>query len=106
MASHPRVRRLAVAALALVLAVGPLPGTARADNNLIGGIADIVGGALSLPVGILQGTMSGPPILGTLGGAVGGALNTISLTTRGVFRLIGVAIPLAAKIAPLIPLFL
>lgn len=92
--------------MAFVLAVGPLAGTARADNNLIGGIADIVGGALSLPVGILQGTMSGPPILGTLGGAVGGALNTITLTTRGVFRLLGVAIPLAAKIAPLIPLFL
>ena len=101
MASRP-----AVAVLAFVLAVGPLPGTAQADNNLLGGIADIVGGALSLPVSILHGTMSGPPILGTLGGAVGGALNTITLTTRGVFRLLGVAIPLAAKIAPLIPLFL
>ena len=92
-------------ALALVLASGVAAPRSEA-NELIGGIGDIINGVLSIPAGVLGGTLSGPPILGTVGGALFGALNTVSLATRGVFRLLGVAIPLAAKVAPLLPVFL
>ena len=94
----------AMLACALALAISAQP--ARAENNLVGGISDIIGGALSIPLGAIAGTLSGPPIIGTVGGALAGAANTLSLTARGVLRLVGVAIPTAAQLAPLIPLFL
>ena len=75
-------------------------------NELIGAVGDVIGGALSIPMGILGGTLRGPFILGTLGGAVLGTLNAVSLTTRGALRLTGVALPIAARLAPLIPIFL
>ena len=74
--------------------------------SLTGGVMDLVGGVFAIPMGILRGTFGGPPIIGTIGGALQGALQTVALTTRGAFELVGVAIPLAAKVAPLIPLFL
>lgn len=67
---------------------------------------DIVGGVFAIPMGVLGGTFGGPPIIGTIGGALRGTLQAVGLTTRGAFKLVGVAVPLAAKVAPLIPLFL
>lgn len=93
-------------AAALVALPGPAPAHAEDVGGLLGGVGDILGAAFSLPAGILQGTLGGPPILGTVGGALSGALNTVSLAVRGVLRLAGVAIPVAAQAAPLIPLFL
>lgn len=88
---------------ALVLLGSPQP--ARA-NELMGAVGDVVGGALAIPMGILGGTIRGPFILGTLGGALRGTFNAIGLTTRGALRLTGVALPFAARLAPLIPVFL
>jgi len=100
-------RALTVALTAALIALpGPSPAHADESGGLIGGIGDIIGAAFSLPAGILQGTLGGPPIIGTVGGALAGALNTVSLALRGVLRLAGVAIPVAAKAAPFIPLFL
>ena len=90
--------------MALAVSLPHMP--ARADNDLLGGVADIVGGVFALPMDTLAGTFSGPPIIGTIGGLLHGAFHALGQTTRGVFRLVGVAIPLAAKAAPLIPLFL
>lgn len=99
-------RVLVLLGVVFVLAIsGPIEGV-HAQDNLMGGIGDIVSGALSLPAGVLAGTLNGPPVIGTISGAVFGALNTVSLTTRGVLRLVGVAIPLAASLAPLLPVFL
>jgi hypothetical protein len=89
--------------MALVSVSAP---AAHAENNLLGGIGDLINGALSIPVGVLAGTMSGPPVIGTVRGAVFGTLNAVSLTTRGALRLVGVVIPLAARLAPLLPIFL
>ena len=89
----------------LWLVAAPAP-SAHADNDLVGGIGDILSGAFSIPAGILSGTLSGPPVIGTVGGVLLGALNTVSLATRGVLRLVGVAIPIAAAAAPYLPLFL
>ena len=76
------------------------------SNELFGGIGDLVNGVLAIPAGVLGGTLNGPPIIGTIGGALRGALATLGYTARGALRLMGVAIPLAAKAAPLIPIFL
>ena len=88
--------------LSLLIVVAP----ATCHASLTGGIMDLVGGVFAIPMGILQGTFGGPPIIGTIGGALQGTLQAVALTTRGALELVGVALPLAAKIAPLIPLFL
>lgn len=96
-------------AILAVLVVSPSTQAVAAqetDNEVLGGIGDILGGALSLPMGALAGTLSGPPIIGTVNGVLFGALNTLSQTTRGILRLTGVAIPIAAKLAPFLPIFL
>ena len=96
-------RRLPAAAIVgMVLIAAP----AVCDASLTGGVMDLVGGVFAIPMGIVRGTLGGPPILGTVGGALQGVLQTVALTTRGAFEIVGVAIPMAAKVAPLIPLFL
>ena len=92
-------RRLVGAGLVVGLAISPA-GIARADNDLVGGIGDIIGGVLALPMGILSGTFSGPPIIGTVSGAAFGAVQAVSSTARGLLRLVGCAVPAAASLAP------
>lgn len=99
-------RWLIVGCCVVGLVVATRAPAARADDDLLGGVADIVNGALSIPAGAIAGTLSGPPILGTVTGTLLGALNTLSLATRGVLRLVGVAIPIASHLAPLLPIFL
>ena len=78
----------------------------RAEAGIAGGVLKLVAGVLELPRAILVGTFSGPPIVGTVMGVVTGAFNTVSLVASGTLELIGAAIPIAAKAAPLIPIFL
>jgi len=100
-------RRWLIAGCCVVgLVVAARVPAARADDDLFGGVADIVTGALSIPAGAIAGTLSGPPILGTVTGTLLGALNTLSLATRGVLRLAGAAIPIISRLAPLLPVFL
>ena len=99
------MRLVCIVGIALLLAAA-LPARDAHAASLFAGIGDILAGVVSLPLGILDGTMRGPLILGTVGGALRGAVNTLGFATRGVFELVGVAIPVAAKLAPLIPVFL
>ena len=82
---------------------------AKADDpatEVISAVGDVINGVVSIPVGAIAGTVSGPPVIGTVGGILLGTVNTLSCLTRGLLRLVGVAIPLAAQAAPYIPLFL
>jgi hypothetical protein len=79
---------------------------ANPAGEAVGAVGDVINGVVSIPVGIIAGTLSGPPVIGTVGGALLGVLNALSLTTRGALRIVGVAIPLAASAAPYLPLFL
>ncbi len=99
-------RRLVILGMLVVLVMGaPIP-KASADNDLIGGIGDVLAGATALPMSIIEGTLSGPPILGTLSGALLGTARTLGFATRGLLRLAGVALPLALRLAPYVPVFL
>ncbi len=80
------------------------PSSAHAD--ILGGLTDIVHGAVSLPMGILMGTLTGPPVIGTVQGALAGSVNTLSYTARGVLGLAGTAVPAAMALAPYLPLIL
>ncbi|GEM_PF-1503106 len=109
-ADHRRAaRRVCAAVLAMAIVSGPLCATAQADDaigGLLGGVSDILQGVFALPFDIVAGTLTGPPIIGTISGAFRGVFQTVGLGLRGALKLVGAAIPLAAKAAPLIPIFL
>jgi len=77
----------------------PAP-NAQASEELFGGVGDVVQGAFAIPMGTLAGTLGGPPVIGTMVGAVTGAFGTAYYTTRGAFRIAGSVIPLARAAAP------
>jgi hypothetical protein len=71
-----------------------------AEASLFGGIAKVVTGVLTLPLSILAGTMNGPPIIGTLAGAVNGTISGVGLVLSGAVDLAAAAIPVAKAVAP------
>lgn len=88
------LRRLAIILVALLA----LPGTAQA--GLIEGLGKIVSGVFEVPASIVAGTLGGPPIIGTVVGAVAGTLNGAKLITFGALETVVSAIPLALKLLP------
>ena len=87
----------AIAASLLVLGLGP-----PASADLMRGIGSVIAGVFEIPRATLAGTMNGPPLIGTLVGALGGTLNAISLLTSGLFDLAGSAVTLGVKAAPFV----
>lgn len=90
----------AAAALTVLLAH---PHAAHAD--IVRGLMRIVGGLIEVPRSTLAGTFGGPPIIGTLVGALSGALNGVLMVAGGTIETVVSTVPLAAKLAPLIPVF-
>ncbi len=105
---RPRWVLTASVAAALVLGAGVPPARAEVDvvGGIVGGVGDILTGALSIPMSVISGTLTGPPIIGTIGGALRGILGTIGYTTRGAMRLVGVSLPVATSLAPFLPFVL
>lgn len=81
-------------------------GTPSADANIVRGLAEVVAGVFALPMGIIQGTFSGPPVLGTVVGAVSGTINTVTLVAGGAMDIVSGVIPLAQAAAPFVLPFL
>ena len=77
-----------------------------AQANLVRGIEEIVSGVLTVPLSTLGGTFSGPPILGTLVGAVNGVLGGVGLVAHGALELIVSGVSLAKTVAPYVLPFL
>jgi len=98
--------RTAVVGVVLLGLMSSSSESANADEGLVGGVSDLINGVVALPLDTLAGTLSGPPVFGTVNGVLRGAFRTLGFATRGVLRLVGIAIPLAARAAPLIPIFL
>ena len=94
-----KLRRAVVTTLVAVLLVAP---ASPASASLGAGIAYLLGGVFEPVRQTLAGTFGGPPILGTVFGLLGGTLQGAMMVARGALELI----PVAAKLAPLIPVFL
>ena len=90
-------RAITGVALAVLLALGA-PDTAEAAFGR--GLGYLLAGLVEIPRSVLVGTVTGPPILGTAFGAVGGVMRTAGLLLGGTLEILGTAIPVAAKAAP------
>ena len=102
MARHPSRGLFAVAlVVSLVIAKPPV-----AHADLLRGIMRMVGGVFEVPKDVLAGTFGGPPIIGTVGGAFAGVLRGAAMIVGGALETTISAIPVAAKLAPYIPVFL
>lgn len=99
-------RGMVMVGLVAAFMMGPPMPRAHADYDLVGAVGDVVTGVVALPMDVISGTLNGPPIIGTVGGVLRGALRTVGFTTRGLLRLAGIAVPVATSLAPFLPLFL
>ena len=98
------LRRLSVVA---IVTIGLLCMTPVAEANLIRGLQEVIGGVLQVPLSTLTGTFSGPPVLGTILGALSGVVHGVGMVAMGAFDIAASAVPIAKTIAPfLIPVFL
>jgi hypothetical protein len=93
------VRRTVCIAVVAVLLVVP---ASPASASLGRGLQYIIAGVLEPVRQTLAGTFGGFPVVGTLFGAVGGTLRGALMVTKGALELV----PVAAQLAPLIPVFL
>ena len=91
-------------AFALVCAM-PAQRSDAALNEVVAGVGDLVSGVFALPMTVLKGTLSGPPVIGTLNGAIAGTFYTLGLAARGTVRIIRGGIPIAVKLLPFLALF-
>lgn len=92
-----RSRALAAVAAVVLLAAPP-----PADAEIVRGLAKMVYGIVALPVGILAGTASGPPILGTAAGAVSGAWTGARFLASGAWDLAASGVAVAKRAAPFV----
>jgi hypothetical protein len=93
----------AAAALLLVMLFAAAP---AAEAGLLRGVQEVVSGVLQVPLSTLAGTFQGPPVAGTLFGAVNGLFSGLGLVTSGALNLAGGALGLAKSVAPLLLPFL
>jgi len=80
------------------------PGVAEA--GLVRGIQEIIVGVLQVPISTLTGTFSGPPIAGTVFGAVNGLLNGVGLVAHGTLELVASGLSIAKAVGPYVLPFL
>jgi len=99
-----RQRRVGVFFAALVIGLGWMAPPAHA--NILHGLGNIIGGVLQIPIQILAGTFSGPPVIGTIGGALSGAVQGVGMVLGGTLELAGDGFELAKAAAPYVLPFL
>ena len=63
-------------------------------------------GVLQLPLQLLAGTFSGPPVIGTAFGAVNGVVRGVGMVTHGALELASSALGIAKTAAPFLLPFL
>jgi len=82
--------------LAVLFLICPHPAYA----NPVSAVSKVVAGVLQVPVSLIVGTFSGPPIIGTLLGAVNGTIRGVGMVASGVLELGMDGIGLAKMAAP------
>ena len=95
------LRRLTLAALgSAVVAWTPSVAaeTQRADPSLMHGLGQVVGGVLfELPKTVLDATLTGPPIAGTIVGLFAGTARALQVTVAGLVEVSQGFDPLGSK---------
>ncbi len=106
--SHRVDHVITIVAVTLLWSVtGPMEAaSADALGDLVGGVGQVLTGVFAIPMEILQGTLNGPPILGTVGGALSGTVHAVGSTLGGVLQVAKSIVPLASSLIPFLPLFL
>ena len=96
-----------VGLITFLVGVGWLLLAPPAHADILRGIGKMISGVLQVPLSTLAGTFTGPPILGTVIGALSGTFSGVGMALSGVLDLADSAIPIAKAVAPyLIPAFL
>lgn len=65
------------------------------SNRFAYGAMKILAAPFQLPMYMLKGTMTGPPLLGTIGGTLGGTFKVVADLTGGLFDMAAAASPYA-----------
>jgi hypothetical protein len=100
------MRPMRGAAALAVVGVVWLAWPAPAHADIFRGLAYLVGGVLEIPRSVLVGTMSGPPLVGTVAGLLTGTFNSALYLSKGVLEVAGSAVPIARAVGPLLLPFL
>ena len=87
--------------MAVLLTVG----APTAHANMLGGLMRMVAGIFEVPRSTLAGTFGGPPIIGTVVGALNGTLRGLSMVAGGALETGVSSLRSAAKLVPFIPVF-
>ena len=90
-------RRVAVLAAMLL---GLVMFTPPAEANIVSGIVKIISGVLQVPLSTMVGTFTGPPIIGTVMGALNGTFQGLGLVAGGALDLAVSGFELAKMAAP------
>ena len=91
----------------IVLAIALLWHVPTASADIIRGVQKILMGVLSVPLDTIAGTFTGPPIIGTLMGLVGGVFKGVGMVLGGTWELAMDGLAVAKALAPyLLPIFL
>ena len=98
------MKRTGFAAVVLLVLLTVL--VAPAEAGIIKGLQEIVVGVLQVPISTIAGTFSGPPVLGTVFGAVNGLLSGVGLVADGALNVAFGAFGLAKTVAPFLLPFL
>lgn len=98
MGGQTKITKRLCAAAIVALLIFACPRAAQA--NPISAVGKVVAGVLQVPVSIIVGTFSGPPIIGTLLGTANGLLQGTAMVAGGVLELGMDGIALAKMAAP------
>ena len=91
---------------ASTLLAGTLLFASPAHANPIHGIGSMLFGVLQAPFSVLAGTFGGPPVIGTIAGAVSGTTRAVGLVANGALELAGDGVAVARMIGPFLLPFL
>ena len=91
----------------VIIAVGGLvlfPQLASAE--IFQGIQKILAGIIKLPANTLVGTLTGPPVIGTISGLLSGTIQSVGLIGSGLVDIAASAVSLAKLAGPYVLPFL
>ena len=76
--------------VSVILAVAPtVAAEQRAEPSVVHGAGQVVKGlVVELPKGVLQGTVDGPVVVGTMVGLLGGAVRALQVTAAGLVEMV------------------